>query len=167
MESTETFLQQAEPLRTRVILADTAEQASGIPAHLKTRGIPVQIAPLPAGDYLIGGHTLIERKTAEDFRQSVFQGRLFDQLNRILLSKFETITQVVTASEDELQSIEGIGPDRARKIYDVFRETRPPYGKKARLGLRVNGYQGQGYTPSLRQNKSSPFVAQAKEVIRA
>lgn len=65
------------------IRADSSENASGVPALLAELGAEVLSAPLEAGDYLVCGRVLAERKTAADFAQSLYAGRLFDQLKRM------------------------------------------------------------------------------------
>ena len=65
------------------IRADSSENVSGVPALLKELGAEVLSAPLEAGDYLVCGRVLVERKTAADFTQSLYAGRLFDQLKRM------------------------------------------------------------------------------------
>lgn len=65
------------------IRADSSENASGVPALLAELGVEVLNAPLEAGDYLVCGRVLVERKTAADFAQSLYAGRLFDQLKRM------------------------------------------------------------------------------------
>ena len=46
----------------------------------------VQMARLDAGDYLVEGGALIERKTYADFAASVADGRLFPQAARLARS---------------------------------------------------------------------------------
>jgi len=65
------------------IRADSSENASGVPALLAELGAEVLNAPLEAGDYLVCGRVLVERKTAADFTQSLYAGRLFDQIKRM------------------------------------------------------------------------------------
>jgi len=78
------------------IRADSSEKASGVPDLLAELGASVVNGPLEAGDYLVCGRTLVERKTVADFTQSLYAGRLFDQIKR-----------VKEASEEFLLVIEG------------------------------------------------------------
>lgn len=65
------------------IRADSAEKTSGIPDILAKRGARVVLSPLSAGDYLVHGNTLVERKTVQDFARSLYSGRLFSQLKSL------------------------------------------------------------------------------------
>ena len=65
------------------LTADNREKSSGIPALLRNRFASVQMAQLAAGDYLVNEEIIIERKTKEDFVQSLLDGRLFAQCARL------------------------------------------------------------------------------------
>ncbi|MBI4803241.1 MAG: hypothetical protein HY796_12035 [Elusimicrobia bacterium] len=65
------------------IRADSSEKASGVPALLAELGASVVSGPLSAGDYLVCGRTLVERKTVQDFIQSLYACRLFEQIKRL------------------------------------------------------------------------------------
>ena len=65
------------------LTADNREKSSGIPALLQNRFVRVQMAQLAAGDYMINDEIVIERKTKEDFVQSLLDGRLFAQCTRL------------------------------------------------------------------------------------
>ena len=66
-----------------IIVADTREYRSGIPERLSKLGLHVRSKMLSIGDYSLRRDILIERKTAEDFIASVYDGRLFEQASRI------------------------------------------------------------------------------------
>ncbi len=59
---------------------DASEEVSGVPQLLRIAGARVRTRLLPAGDYLVGGRILVERKAAGDFARSLYDGRLFRQL---------------------------------------------------------------------------------------
>ncbi|MBW7890928.1 MAG: hypothetical protein H3C48_07870 [Chitinophagaceae bacterium] len=64
--------------------ADYRENPSGIPQILsKTEGVTLSVLCLSAGDYIVNGTIGIERKSAEDFVQSIINNRLFDQIARL------------------------------------------------------------------------------------
>ncbi|HAH32708.1 MAG TPA: hypothetical protein DCL44_10390 [Elusimicrobia bacterium] len=73
------------------IRADSSERASGVPELLAELGASVVNGPLAAGDYLVCGRTLVERKTVADFTQSLYAGRLFDQIKRMKDSSEEVL----------------------------------------------------------------------------
>lgn len=75
------------PLETFEVVIDDRERRSGIVEKLqKLSGAKIKIARLAVGDYCINGAVLIERKTASDFAQSLIDGRLFGQANRMATS---------------------------------------------------------------------------------
>lgn len=61
------------------IIADNRENSSGVPSLLSNNNINVQMMQLMVGDYMINDDIVIERKTKEDFVQSILDGRLFSQ----------------------------------------------------------------------------------------
>ena len=65
------------------IISDHRETPSGIPGLLSKNGMPVTFAQLKAGDYNINNEIIIERKSAEDFVQSLISGRLFVQCEKL------------------------------------------------------------------------------------
>lgn len=66
------------------IQADYRENASGIPQLLAgSAGVSLLVSTLSAGDYIINGAIGVERKSAEDFVQSIIANRLFDQIARL------------------------------------------------------------------------------------
>ena len=74
-----------EPLEEKsYIIVDPRERHSSIPRLLKKAGWSISLINLPAGDYKVSEHCIIERKTAEDFAHSVIDGRLFEQISQKL-----------------------------------------------------------------------------------
>jgi len=73
-------------------IADFREVASGIPEHLENLGAIVERKQLKTGDYIINNEIVVERKSREDFIQSIIQGRLFLQCARLKKShKYPTL----------------------------------------------------------------------------
>ena len=67
-----------------ISIQPTIERASGIPQLLsEIENISLSVLCLPAGDYIINGTIGIERKSAEDFVQSIMSNRLFGQVARL------------------------------------------------------------------------------------
>ncbi len=62
-----------------MIYVDHREEASGIIEKIAERGIKIKVMQLPVGDYLISERLVVERKTGEDFLNSIADGRLFSQ----------------------------------------------------------------------------------------
>ena len=65
------------------IVVDEREKKSGIPDLLRAVGINLEIKTLPIGDYIVASETIVERKSVSDLISSIFDGRLFDQCNRL------------------------------------------------------------------------------------
>ena len=65
------------------IVVDSREKNSKIPGLLSDQMATFSFSNLSAGDYMINNQILIERKTAQDFIQSLLDNRLFDQCLRL------------------------------------------------------------------------------------
>lgn len=66
-----------------IIIADNREKSSGVPDLLVDNNIDVKMEQLLVGDYIIENEIIIERKTCEDFVQSIINGHLFNQCARL------------------------------------------------------------------------------------
>ena len=86
------------------IVIDERERKSGIPKLLQTIGVNVEVKTLPIGDYIVSHETVVERKSIHDFMSSVFDGRLFDQCNR-LKDHFQFPIILLEGYVDEIESI--------------------------------------------------------------
>jgi DNA excision repair protein ERCC-4 len=69
-----------------VIEADYRERNSGTAHALLGSGAGLSFVPLKTGDYRVDRALVIERKSAADFTQSLFDGRLFSQVSRLARS---------------------------------------------------------------------------------
>jgi DNA excision repair protein ERCC-4 len=86
------------------MVVDERERKSGIPDLLKKVGVKVEMKNLPVGDYIVASETVVERKSVYDFVSSVFDGRLFDQCNR-LKEHYENPAIVIEGDIDEIDKI--------------------------------------------------------------
>ena len=86
------------------IIIDERERKSGIPELLKKVGVNVEIKTLPIGDYIVAPETIVERKSIRDFMSSIFDGRLFDQCNR-LKEHFQFPIILIEGDVDEIDEI--------------------------------------------------------------
>ena len=86
------------------MIIDEREKKSGIPDLLRAVGVKVELRNLPVGDYIVAPETVVERKSVHDFVSSVFDGRLFDQCNR-LKEHFEHPTILMEGSLDKIEEI--------------------------------------------------------------
>lgn len=65
------------------ITCDFREKHSGIPKLLADNKVKVSFSLLTSGDYIINDQIIVERKTAEDFIQSIMDNRLFEQCSKL------------------------------------------------------------------------------------
>ena len=86
------------------IVIDEREKKSGIPKLLKAIGVNVELKTLPIGDYIVSHETVVERKSINDLISSIFDGRLFDQCNR-LKDHFQFPVILLEGNVDEIESI--------------------------------------------------------------
>jgi DNA excision repair protein ERCC-4 len=86
------------------IVVDERERKSGIPDLLRAVGINLEIKTLPVGDYIVAPETIVERKSVSDLISSIFDGRLFDQCNRLK----EHFAHPVMLMEGNVEEIEQI-----------------------------------------------------------
>jgi DNA excision repair protein ERCC-4 len=86
------------------IVVDERERKSGIPKLLQAIGVNVEVKTLPIGDYIVSHETVVERKSIHDFISSIFDGRLFDQCNR-LKEHFKFPIILLEGNVDEIESI--------------------------------------------------------------
>lgn len=86
------------------IVVDERERKSGIPDLLKAVGINLEIKTLPIGDYIVAPETVVERKSISDLVSSIFDGRLFDQCDR-LREHFAHPIILMEGNVDELEQI--------------------------------------------------------------
>ncbi len=68
------------------IVCDERERASGVPQELLELGVIVEFSQLKLGDYLLSPSTAVERKSVRDFVSSLYDGRLFNQVNELTKS---------------------------------------------------------------------------------
>lgn len=67
----------------KTITIDTREQNSRVATELSKKGIRIETSQLTTGDYIISEDTAIERKSVEDFLESLIDGRLFSQVKTL------------------------------------------------------------------------------------
>ena len=86
------------------IVVDEREKKSGIPDFLKKTGINLEIKTLQVGDYIVAPETVVERKTISDLVSSIFDGRLFDQCNR-LKEHYQFPILLIEGNIDEIEEL--------------------------------------------------------------
>ena len=93
-----------------VVYVDNRELRSGVPKHLKELGADVEVRTLDVADYVVSEDVGIERKSANDFIQSIIDGRLFDQVERLK----KAYEKPVIIIEGELYGIRNVHPNAIR-----------------------------------------------------
>ena len=91
-------------LKNLRMVVDEREKKSGIPDLLKGIGINLEIKTLPIGDYIVAPETVVERKTISDLVSSIFDGRLFDQCNR-LKEHYQFPILLIEGNIDEIEEL--------------------------------------------------------------
>lgn len=65
------------------IIVDKRERNLDILEGLSGSGVLLNFAQLPVGDYILSERMCVERKTVQDFENSIINARLFDQIDRL------------------------------------------------------------------------------------
>ncbi len=97
------------------IVVDERERPSGIPQALVRLGDYVVYKFLDVGDYIVGENIAIERKRVPDFIKSVFDGRIFDQIRR-LLDVYAKVVILIQGSPEEVK----IATDKWNSFYGTI-----------------------------------------------
>ncbi len=86
-------------MRLRIVV-DEREKKSKVPDALKEFGVDVEYAVLDVGDYVVYGDCCIERKSVNDLINSIYDARLFIQVNEMLKHYSKSVVIVEGSSED-------------------------------------------------------------------
>jgi len=98
------------------IICDSRELRSSVIKELDRQGINIQIETLPVGDFVLSDRVKVERKTVDDFYNSLFvDKKLFSQLfdlshscERPLLAIEGYEAEMFTARRIDARAVEGI-----------------------------------------------------------
>ncbi|MEM9834491.1 MAG: ERCC4 domain-containing protein [Bacteroidota bacterium] len=71
----------------RIKVDDREQRGDLLPFLQRTKGMEIEIARLPVGDYEVNNQLLVERKTLMDLVTSLKSGRLFAQIYRLVQSE--------------------------------------------------------------------------------
>lgn len=66
-----------------VVIVDDRERNSVISNYLEQKGLSLKFVRLTVGDYIISERVCIERKTADDFVNSIINARVFNQIETL------------------------------------------------------------------------------------
>lgn len=101
-----------EPTEKKLkIIADHREMPSGVIDELRELGVEVEARQLNVGDFILSDRVGVERKSAEDFLQSIVDKRLLDQA-KLLRETFER--PVLILEGNDLYSQRAIHPNAIR-----------------------------------------------------
>lgn len=110
--------------QTEKIIIDNRERNSLIPSHLKKLGFQIEFKQLPVADYLIGD-TAIERKTISDFKSSIINKRIMQQL--IEIKQYSNPILILEGLESEDPYSGGINENAFRGfILSIIKEYKVP-----------------------------------------
>uniref|UniRef100_A0A7J2TIB3 DEAD/DEAH box helicase n=1 Tax=Archaeoglobus fulgidus TaxID=2234 RepID=A0A7J2TIB3_ARCFL len=65
------------------ILVDSREMRSEVVKHLRSIGAKIEVKNLEVADYVLSDRVAVERKTVEDFSDSIVENRLFQQMMKM------------------------------------------------------------------------------------
>lgn len=92
------------------VVVDSRELRSEVVKRLKLLGVKLEVKTLDVGDYIISEDVAIERNSANDFIQSIIDGRLFDQVKRLK----EAYSRPIMIVEGSLYGIRNVHPNAIR-----------------------------------------------------
>ena len=94
------------------IVVDSRELRSNVAKKLYELGAEIQSEPLEVGDFLLSDEVAVERKTVDDFLQSIIDGRLFSQLSHMVTCFAKPI--VIIEGDEDIYNLRMIHPNAIR-----------------------------------------------------
>jgi Fanconi anemia group M protein len=95
----------------QTIIIDKREKSSLVPSELSSLGNKIEFRHLPVADYLID-NTAIERKTLSDFKSSIVNKRIMQQL--LELKQFPSYLLILEGNLKEIETENRIHPNAFR-----------------------------------------------------
>ncbi|HJK56058.1 MAG TPA: helix-hairpin-helix domain-containing protein, partial [Methanocorpusculum sp.] len=96
------------------VVVDNREMSSKVAEHLSNFGAKITLAALPVGDYAIGDRVLVERKTAQDFVDTLVDRDLFGQIRGLAESASRPVLIIEGGSIADLYELRSIHPNAIR-----------------------------------------------------
>lgn len=96
------------------ILADVREKYSGVIKALYDEGVLVELKALPTADFLCSSRAAVEVKRAQDFVNSIIDGRLLQQLKELKENFERPVVIIEGAGEQDIYSIRNVHPNAIR-----------------------------------------------------
>ncbi|WP_292407896.1 MULTISPECIES: DEAD/DEAH box helicase [unclassified Methanoculleus] len=94
------------------ITVDDRETASRVASRLHELGASITIERLESGDYAIGDRILVERKTVQDFMNTLVERDLFGQIRAMAEAVPRPV--LIIEGEDDLYAVRNIHPNAVR-----------------------------------------------------
>ena len=98
------------------IIVDNRERDLSMLEELSLYGIDVTVAQLPVGDYIVSDRVCVERKTVQDFENSIIDNRLFEQLGRLHRS-FEKPILILEGDDEYFRLNKNVVTGAMLKLY--------------------------------------------------
>ena len=96
------------------VTVDNRETQSRVAEYLSNLGVKITLAQLPVGDYAIGDRVLIERKTVQDFVDTLVDRDLFGQMRDLADSSIRPVLIVEGGSLADLYDLRNLHPNAIR-----------------------------------------------------
>ena len=96
------------------VTIDNRETQSRVAEHLSNLGVKITLAQLPIGDYAIGDRVLIERKTTQDFVDTLIDRDLFGQMKALADNSIRPVLIVEGGSLADLYDLRNLHPNAIR-----------------------------------------------------
>jgi Fanconi anemia group M protein len=94
------------------IFADYREKTTGTVKELAEQGVTIKLEMLQTADYVLSSRVGVELKTAEDFVDSIIDGRLLEQLKNLKKSYERPL--IVIQGNSDLYSVRNVHPNAIR-----------------------------------------------------
>lgn len=96
------------------VTIDNRETHSRVAEHLSNLGVKITLVQLPVGDYAVGDRILIERKTIQDFVDTLVDRDLFGQMKDLAESSIRPILIIEGGSIADLYNRRNLHPNAIR-----------------------------------------------------
>ncbi|MDO5845386.1 MAG: ERCC4 domain-containing protein, partial [Methanocorpusculum sp.] len=96
-----------------VVVVDNREMQSKVVEHLSNLGAKIELENMPAGDYA-AGRVLIERKTIQDFVDTLVDRDLFGQVKALAESSIRPVLLIEGGSLNDLYGMRNVHPNAIR-----------------------------------------------------
>lgn len=101
------------------VIVDSRERSQELIDRLEELGCSLVIETLDTGDYLLSDRIAAERKTVLDFENSIVDGRLFDQLDRMKRA-FESPVLIIEGSRRDFKLDKNVILGAIASVYTDF-----------------------------------------------